>query len=129
MDRRSLLKLFGLGAVATALPAMPAAAKVEPLPPVPLAQRALANCFRDPLYADVYTEGTHGERYRHRHPVKVGVVDQGGVNLSFDANFTGTIKTVTIGRGEMELCYLPASDFISPHVVEGNAVQIAISIR
>jgi hypothetical protein len=127
MDRRSLLKMFGFGAVATALPAMPAAAKVEPTLPPP--QRILADCFRDPLYADVYTEGPYGERYIHPHPASLGFTRGGEVTVSFDAEFTGTIKSVTIRRGDMDVCYIPGSDFAPAHVVRGQVMMIAINIR
>lgn len=132
MNRRAILKLFGLAAFAPALPAV-ADPSVEPPivfpspPPIERALDALAKQFVDPLFADVYFRGEKGERYRRTMPARAYPVPGGGVVVDFVSDSNMTMVSVEIRRGDNVLVTVFAAAMDTAHLHTGALIRINLA--
>jgi hypothetical protein len=121
MNRRKILSLLGLAAVAPALP-------VEAAPsPCAVPTKTLDDIFLDllepPLTADILLQGGAWRSM----PLAVGEVEYGRAELSFTADFNGVIDRVVIRREDgAEVCRMTARDFDTPNIAHNTSVRIAL---
>lgn len=133
MNRRSLLQMLGLAAVAPVLPSIPAAAKVQ-TPPFKAVWPYIVAKFQDPLHAIAFTKGANGERYRAYMPATVRYLKHKGrpwaddLVVEFTASFTGTVESVEIGRGDDALVTVYRDAFETPYWTSGMLVRVTIGI-
>lgn len=120
MNRRDIMKLFGLGAAAAATPVMVAA----PVAAGPV-EHPLFKQFTAPLFALVEMRGGKVYNVRAtRHP------DRTTCKLSLHAYFSGCVNRIAIHReGVGELIRLGAGDMTTPFIVSGSTVDIEVVVH
>lgn len=120
-DRRSILKLFGLGGAAVAMPV--AAAPVPKIEPVRI-EHPLHEHFLNPIDAFVHMKGGKVYEYRaHRHP------DVQSVRVSFHIWKAGIIEKVVLKRHGVELITVYQSAMDTPFATQGATINIDITGR
>lgn len=127
MDRRSLLKLFGLAAPAAVLPTLPAVAEPPAGNGANRADKlrgAFAAMFHNPITVDIYY--TNGKV--SSVPSATEASAKRGVLCVFDSPRTGTIHNVIIRRGKIGLIRVFGREFDTDFVQAGQTIQLRASV-
>lgn len=123
MNRRDIMKLFGLGAAAATTPVI-VAAPVAAAPTLKSIEHPLHKHFLAPLDAYVHMKGGHVYQYRaHRHP------DVQSVRVSFNVHTSGIVDKVVLKRLGVELITIPQSSMDTPFATQGARINIDIDAK
>lgn len=114
MNRRDIMKLFGLGAAAVSTPVVAA-------PTIKSIEHPLHSRFLAPLYAYVHMKGGRVIHYiAHRHP------DVQTVRVSFKIWQSGIIEKIVLKRHGVDLITVDQSAMDTPFATQGAHINIDI---
>lgn len=120
MNRRDIMKLFGLGAAAASTPVM-IAAPVAAAPTIKSIEHPLHRHFLNPIDAYVHMKGGRVYRYNaHRHP------DVQSVRVSFNIWQSGIVEKVVLKRHGVELITVHSAAMDTPFATQGARINIDI---
>lgn len=129
MNRRDIMKLFGLGTIAAATPVMIAAPVAAPSRPITQPTHPVFQHFTDPMFAYIHMRG--GLVYRERIRGMRFSLDRDTttLRLDFDVWHTGEIAKVAVVREGVELCSLDSSTLNTTFVVKGSSITINLTAQ
>lgn len=121
MNRRDIMKLFGLGAAASipVMVAAPVAAKPVTIKDI---EHPLRRCFKGRLVARITMRG--GRVYRENatlHP------DPTSVKITFPVWFSGVVDHIAILNDNREAVRLGPENMNTPYLVQGSTCDVEVT--